>query len=128
MEPKNYKPLKILVISHDASLTGAPVLLLHTIRLLKERGCKFNALIRKNGPLREAFEKECERCMVLQLHKKEKLVKKVKRLLRSQRLVQMSLKSILRGVDIVLSNTITNGEVLAQIKTNSRCAHYKLYT
>jgi hypothetical protein len=48
---------KILVISHDVTQTGAPLLLLHLLSLLKENGVRLNILVRnKSGQLAGAFK------------------------------------------------------------------------
>lgn len=47
---------KVLVVLHEASYTGAPILLLHLLHLLKEtERYEFTVLIAKSGPLKDAF-------------------------------------------------------------------------
>lgn len=48
---------KILFVSHDASRTGAPMVLLHLLRWLKQNTrIPFVVLLKQDGELREAFE------------------------------------------------------------------------
>ncbi|UYZ57456.1 glycosyltransferase family 4 protein [Hymenobacter latericus] len=49
--------MHIVFISHDASRTGAPIVLLHLLRWLKQQGvCSFSVLLLKGGELFPQFE------------------------------------------------------------------------
>ena len=50
------KKPSILFISHESSMSGAPLLLLSLIRLLKENGFSENAiLVSRGGPIEHLF-------------------------------------------------------------------------
>src|SRR6478672_13595265 len=53
---------KILIISHDANLNGAPILLLRLMKVLKEHGYTFNTILRKGGPLVNEFKALSDVC------------------------------------------------------------------
>lgn len=54
------KPLKVLFVSHEASLTGAPMELLHIIRRLKKRNAvEPYLLLLSDGPLHKDFAEYC---------------------------------------------------------------------
>src|SRR4051794_23689726 len=101
---------KFLVISHDASLTGAPVLLINFMRLLKERGYSFNSLIRRDGSLLSSFKEISDMLEVSTRTRNENLREKFKRKLLKKK-SELNVKPLLRDVDCVISNTITNGEI-----------------
>lgn len=54
MQPKRNK---ILFISHDATRTGAPIVFLHHLRGLKDKGLCFDILLKSGGELTAQFEK-----------------------------------------------------------------------
>ena len=64
MTNENYKNLKAtlqrlipkIIISHELTLSGAPVIVLEMASLLRERGLPVNVISQVNGPLRSAFE------------------------------------------------------------------------
>lgn len=50
------KPIKLLAVSHDASQTGAPIVLLHLLKWLKDTGCfQLGVIILGGGPLTNSF-------------------------------------------------------------------------
>ncbi len=52
---KNLNSKTILVISHEMSLTGAPIVLLQALTLLNEFGWRILVISPKDGPLRDSF-------------------------------------------------------------------------
>jgi glycosyltransferase involved in cell wall biosynthesis len=55
----NCKLKNILIISHDASQTGAPIGLLHFLRWLKKEKVNFSIILRDGGVLKSDFENLC---------------------------------------------------------------------
>lgn len=108
------KPV-LLFITHDASQTGAPTLLLHIIKLLKEKGYTINVLLRKGGSLKENFFEAADLCVLYRRPRSKIIIKKLKYKLFGK-ITEFNIKPLLKGVDIVLSNTITNSELLLLVK------------
>lgn len=116
--PKKLKNKKILTITHDASLTGAPVLLLRLMKLLKERGYTFNTLIGRGGVLTDSFKEVSDECTVFKKAAKQKILRRLKNKVFPGN-PGFNIKPLLKNVDCVISNTITNGELLQLVKENS---------
>jgi glycosyltransferase involved in cell wall biosynthesis len=101
---------KILFISHDASRTGAPMLLLHFIRWFKTNtGLPFETLLREGGDLQPDFE-ALGRVSVLRPWRgsaasARHLVKRV----HNRRILRRLAAS---DINLIYSNTVTNGPVL----------------
>lgn len=113
------KPGSILFISHDASKSGAPILLLNLLRLIKKEAvCDFNIIIRKGGPLNQEFE-ALGPTIVLKpanyLSSGNFMGKMAERLRNRYRIVKAML--LCRRSDLVFSNTITNGSLLDRLAT-----------
>jgi glycosyltransferase involved in cell wall biosynthesis len=113
------KPGSILFISHDASKSGAPILLLNLLRLIKQEGaCDFKIIIRKGGPLNKEFE-TLGPTIVLKpanyLSSGNFIGKMAERLRNRYRMVKAML--LCRRSDLVFSNTITNGSLLDRLAT-----------
>ncbi len=110
--PKN----KVLFISNDASLTGAPVMLLHLLKFIREKDLwEIHILLSRGGPLEENFKNLGEtRILKPAGYTKEKsmLKKAAMKMRMSLKKLRLSLSS--NGYDFVFNNTITNGS-LAQI-------------
>src|SRR6266498_3210766 len=104
---------KILVITHDTFLSGAPILLLHLMKLLKEKGYRFNTIIRiKSSPLANEFRALSDKCGFYQRSKPKTFSNKLKRKLFCKK-NEFDITPFLYEVDCIFSNTITNGEILA---------------
>jgi glycosyltransferase involved in cell wall biosynthesis len=107
---------KILVISHDASLTGAPILLLHALRMLKDR-YEFTIILKKGGVLENEF-KEIASTFILK-HKKYSernspflmIWDRIRYLIRQLKVVPLFYRT-----EIILSNTIANGRLLYRFR------------
>ena len=106
---------KILVVSHDASLTGAPVLLISLIRILQEQGYRFHALLVKGGPLESSFAGVADNCVVYYPKRNLRFGEKAWRKI-SGRNYRPDLRPLLKGVGYVISNTIINGEILSLLR------------
>ncbi len=110
------KKNKVLFISNDASLTGAPVMLLHLLKFIRENNLwEIHILLSRGGPLEGNFKKMGEtRILKPAGYTKEKnmLKKAVMKMRISLKKLGLSLSS--PGYDFVFNNTITNGS-LAQI-------------
>src|SRR4051812_7192185 len=100
---------KILIISHDASLNGAPILLLRLMKILKECGYTFNIILRKGGPLVNEFKALSDVCGYFRRTNGAGLISKLNNRLRG-RAKTFDISVYAAGVDLVLSNTVTNGE------------------
>lgn len=106
---------KILIISHDASRTGAPIGLLHFINWLKENNkAQFSIFLRNGGPLLADFRKVgkvyefCpEKYHASNLFSKIAYRIYLKRLLRSL---------VADGYEMIYSNTMVNGNVIRFLK------------
>lgn len=108
---------KILFISHDAHLTGAPILLINLIKLIKEQGKPEIKIVVKNGygSLLDDFEVVAP-TLVWKHAKTSHLIAKIENKLRSKlNLASKNHKKIQEWItesDVVISNTITNGDFL----------------
>lgn len=110
----NSKKLKMLFISHESSLTGAPILLLSLIKLLKkEMNYDISVCIKRGGPLDESFISIAKTIIIKHkgYHVNKSLFKKIIDYL-FYRLRLLQLLNISREADIIFSNTITNGRLL----------------
>lgn len=106
---------KILFISHEASLTGAPILLLNLINLIKEEGkYAIKIIVKKEvGALLNDFMKAGDTLVWRKPYQPTLFNRISKRLLPTLQLEKKNDKVIQRWIDesdIVLSNTITNGD------------------
>jgi len=108
---------KILIISHDAFLNGAPITLLRLMKLLKTEGYCFNTIARQGGPLEEDFRALSDVFGIYNKRGAKKLIQKFINKLKSAT-NGFDIEPYLDGVDFVLSNTITNGEVLAKVRAH----------
>lgn len=104
---------EILFISHDASRTGAPILLLQFLRWFKQNtDIPFRIILRNGGELESEFA-ELAPTLVFQQKLRNKIFNRIRR-----RLIphdpRLRLKKWLNGCSIrlVYSNTATNGTLL----------------
>jgi len=101
---------KILVITHEASFGGAPILLLRLMRLLKDEGYIFNTLVMQDGPLYKEFDAISAQCAVY-----KKVKKNVRERIKAKVLGNENIpEKLLEGIDCIFSNTIVNGKVLKE--------------
>lgn len=106
----------ILVISHEASLTGAPILLLHLLRVLQSE-YSFTIILKKGGDLEDEF-RGIAKTIVL----KNRYYSQQKKILykladRFHYLInQFRLIPLFMNTDIIFSNTICNGRLLHRFR------------
>jgi len=107
---------KILVISHDASLTGAPILLLHTLRMMKDR-YEFKIVLKKGGVLENEF-KDIASTVILK-HKNYSERNSTFLMIRDRiryLIMQLKVVPLFYRTEIILSNTIANGRLLHRFR------------
>ena len=113
--------LKILFISHDASLTGGCILLLNLIKLLKETGeYESTVLLRKGGPVEQEFQKVAKTFTwnqppVERTVTRKKIITRIQNKLTGKGLQNIEILEEVRKADIIINNTITNGELLETV-------------
>jgi len=107
---------KILFIGHDASRSGAPILLLNLLRHFKNKNqFSIRILLRSTGPLEKYFS-EIAPVKVFSL--RGKILKKIINLLRLNWAVNKIRNQFLlndynsENFDLIYSNTIVNGDIL----------------
>ncbi len=112
---------KILFISHDANRAGAQILLLRFLKQLKNvPEYQFKVLLRHGGSLLRDFEKVAP--VYHWYHRETGNRQKVARLLNRKSFQEQILKEIKNeGYDLIVSNTITNGELLHQLRLLVKC-------
>lgn len=102
----------ILFISHDAHRTGAPIVLLHLLKWLKNNtSLEFEILLKNGGELVSEFES------IARTHKMwdnsiiQKIARKFNFCKDSSRTLPVSLSR--KQYDLIYSNTITNGKLVS---------------
>jgi glycosyltransferase involved in cell wall biosynthesis len=120
---------RLLFISHDASRTGAPLVLLEIIKWLKINvDWDLNILLGGNGPLSGEFAKHgrifTRENMYISERKKtrkrtaiHKLFARLGLKLPNQNITERDRKLNIPPVDLIYSNTVANGELLDAVKT-----------
>jgi glycosyltransferase involved in cell wall biosynthesis len=108
------KKKKVLVIGHDASLSGAPVLLLNLFKLLIENGeADVLFVIRRDGPLVEEYAR-LGRVIVLKpvgYSTEKNIFRRLKNFIQNKiKLIDVILGSL--SCAYVFSNTVENGKLL----------------
>lgn len=109
---------KLLFLSHNASRTGAPLLLLELLRWWKTQGAlKATLLLSSGGPLLAEFEALLPTTLVTG----SRLEKLAARLQGSRRLHNVLAKdSLLEGVSVVYANTVACADMLPQVAGEGR--------
>ncbi|MBS1730964.1 MAG: glycosyltransferase [Bacteroidetes bacterium] len=113
------KKYQVLFISNDASLTGAPIMLLHLLKFIRENKLwEINILLHRGGPM-EAHFKEMGKTLILkpasytgEKNLLKKGLMKLGMILKKWRLIIYA-----SHYDFVFNNTIANGN-MAQIFAN----------
>ena len=107
---------KILFISHDATRTGAPILILNLVKLLLTfNEFEINFLLKAGGVLENEF-KHLAPTFMLRQKRTSRLIKVKDKLLKKRDLIED--ESFLNEYDFIISNTITNGSILQKIRSN----------
>ncbi|MES1224508.1 MAG: glycosyltransferase family 4 protein [Bacteroidota bacterium] len=105
---------KIVFIGHEASLSGAPVLLLNLLLLLKKEGnVNVILVIKRYGPFLKNYENEFPVIVLKGANygKENNLLKRIYNIIRN-RIQLFRLFLITASADVVFSNTVTNGRIL----------------
>lgn len=105
---------KLLFISHDASQTGAPILLLNLIKWLvdnKQNDFKINLILGKGGPLEQEFSRLVPTTVVYKEKKLSLLKKGIQKIVPYKPLISFRNKKW----DLIFSNTIVNGKILEML-------------
>jgi glycosyltransferase involved in cell wall biosynthesis len=110
----------LLFVSHEATLTGAPILLLNIISWLKGNSdYDLVVVLGKDGPLREKFEKVAQVINYYEtpgLSLNTTLLRRLSLLDKYQKLrYQAAIKG--KNIKLIFSNTIVNGTLVDKINT-----------
>ncbi|MFN8243100.1 MAG: glycosyltransferase family 4 protein [Ferruginibacter sp.] len=114
--------IKITFISHDASLSGAPILLINLVKLLSTSGqYKICIIVKRGGPLNERFS-QAAKTIVLKpagYRQSGSWLVGIKELFSSRLQLIRALWNCHRS-EVVFSNTITNGRLLKKVARVNR--------
>ncbi|WPR71614.1 glycosyltransferase family 4 protein [Flavobacterium sp. NG2] len=106
---------KILFISHDATRTGAPILLLNLVKLILSFGnYEVNFILLKGGELESEFKDLAPTFCLNEKKSKGNLLRN--RFFKMKSILEDSL--FLNQYHCIVSNTITNGGILEIVKSN----------
>jgi glycosyltransferase involved in cell wall biosynthesis len=118
---------KVLFISHDATTTGAPIVLLHLLRWLKlNSNIELSTLLLDGGDLVSEF-KSISPVYILNPQKKEStfllgILKKVKHILfKTQKLKKFPKHLTKEKFDLIYANTVASTPVLQKLKELFNC-------
>ena len=116
---------KVLFISHEASRSGAPIVLLHLLKWLKANtDLKIEILLLNDGPLRTDFEKIGKTLLVHELTKEHsvsgKIQKKVLGKTSDLFLKKVADQFARQNYDLVYGNTILSLPLLKKFKEEHR--------
>ena len=106
---------KILFISHDATRTGAPILLLSLAGILKENGYAIVFLLKYGGPLEHQFRELGEECFIAHRAARVSLFSRLKKRIYPKSFFDLRPLNW-EEYSLILSNTITNGDILPLIR------------
>lgn len=111
---------RLLFISHDATRTGAPILLLNLIRILRTSGYEISTLVKRaDGPLLNEFV-AASRCHdIFYRERPSSILARAVDSLLGFNSFNIPSRDLL-DADMVISNTITNGDVLPLIRKRSQ--------
>ncbi|PWG81060.1 glycosyltransferase family 4 protein [Pararcticibacter amylolyticus] len=117
---------KILFISHDASRSGAPIVLLHLLKWIKEnRIVKFDILLKAGGDLENEFVK-LGNVFILKKEEEEKqglkrILSGIKEKLFAKR-KESNFKALWgRSYDLIYFNTIAANDLIVELKQLFNC-------
>ncbi len=112
--------MKILFISHDARRTGAPFVLLHLLRWLKEHSnIEVSLLFLRKGQLIEAFQEVSHKTILADYNKS--FINRLKRKLLGGALREVSRMNAQKKFDLVYFNTVATTAVLSEINQIVSC-------
>lgn len=112
----------ILFVSHDANRAGAQILLLRFLKLLKNHpDFKFSILLKEGGIIENEFEKLATTYFWKEKSNKSQnsLIKKITNKIFKEKFSEKDLLQKLaeQKFDLIVSNTVTNGELLEKLST-----------
>lgn len=107
---------KILVITHELTLSGAPILLLRLMQLLRSDDYSFFTIVHnRRGPLESDFLSISDKFQYYKTPLKKSLLKRIRgKILPAHDIC--SLSSMLKDVDFILNNTLANGEIIEVVR------------
>lgn len=108
----------ILIISHDCSRTGAPILLLNLAKILKA-DYDIHFLLKYGGELESKFETIAKTYKLYDSFDKNYFYRIKNRIIKPKKFNNLKQLSW-NNYDLVISNTITNGDLLPTIRKNYR--------
>lgn len=109
---------RILFIGHDASLTGAPILLLNLLKLLQnDPAFQFDICLQRGGPLLKEYQ-NIQNVFLVRFPKQSFLFSIFYKLIDAiySKWRMAILKNRLSNYDLIFSNTIANGRLLDKIR------------
>jgi glycosyltransferase involved in cell wall biosynthesis len=111
---------KILFISHDASRTGAPMLLLTFMKWLKDEHPEYEQYLYlgRGGELYNDFRKLAQKVYLLDTPTNNLLGKVIRKVLRKNSFIEIVNKIKKIKWDLIFSNTIVNGKELSLINAD----------
>ena len=116
------KNRSILFIGHHAGYTGAPIILSMLVDWVNRNSdFETHVILKTDGPLRPVYEAASKTCTCFSskpdLPENRFLRKLLKSIRRPRKLSERQLKAIYPpgSIDIIFTNTITNGEVLSAL-------------
>ena len=114
--------MKVLFISHEASRTGAPLVLLSLLKSIKKEFPQIEAhlLLRQGGELMDEFE-QCAK--IVRLHRKKSLWQRAKRkILRNKHPYQLDLEQLnTTGYDCIFANSMVSLPLAITLKNELLC-------
>jgi glycosyltransferase involved in cell wall biosynthesis len=119
---------KILFISHEASRTGAPLILLFLLKWLNKniKNIQFDVLLINGGAIASDFEKECTNTFVLsEIHKPLKFSEVIVKKILSKLGIKQKEKELfffeniaLNNYDLIYANSIVSLPIAVKIKNS----------
>ena len=109
---------KIVFVSHVASLSGAPILLLNLLTYLKSKiPYEFIVVLQVDGPIRARFEEICPVIVYSEIKTSGRSARLLHRLRVNEAINSRRLRQVfaLDNVKLIFSNTIANGELVDSI-------------
>ena len=108
---------RILFIGHEASISGAPVLLLNLLLLCKSHGMDISLVVVRGGPFIETYRKHFPVLVMKPVgYGREKNAFKRAGNVLLNRFKLLLLLAKANTADIIFSNTIVNGRLLKQLR------------
>ena len=111
---------RVLFIGHEATRTGAPLMLLHLLRWLRDNtDIDFDLLIRRDGPLVGEYERICHVLIDERPRAASSSRSSLKRIIGSSYLWRRRLLAKLgrRNIGLIYSNTVTNSRLLESLSS-----------